>query len=667
MSKLFNLKSEYPPAGDQPQAISQLTAGLQSGKRYQTLEGVTGSGKTFTLANVIAAADRPVLVLSHNKTLAAQLFSEFKSFFPDNAVEYFISYYDYYLPESYIPQTDTYIAKDASINENIEKFRLAATSSLLERRDVIIVASVSCIYGLGSPEDYANMCVSLEVGGQIDRNEVIRQLIAIQYERNDTAPEKGQFKVRGDLLEVYEPQRDDFIRVSWWGKEIESISRHSVMDGKVKTRPGRITFYPCKHFVLPPDRIQLAINNIKAELAMQVKYFEKNNLLVEAQRIHQRVTYDIEMMLELGYCSGIENYSRHLANRPPGSRPFCLFDFFPKDFITVIDESHVTLPQLQAMFKADRSRKQTLIDHGFRLPSALDNRPLKFEEFEQLHGDMIFVSATPGNYELQHSGKVVEQLIRPTGLLDPLIEVRPLENQIDDVIAEVREATARGERVIITTLTKKNSERLSDYLTDLKIKAAYLHSDLDALERIKVLNNLQEGKVDCLIGINLLREGIDLPQVALVAILDADKEGFLRSDRSLIQVAGRAARNVSGRVILYGDTVTPSMKRLIDGSKRRRELQMQYNLEHNITPKSISKSKRQTITDIVGSSGKSKKSVDLPELAEPGEIAKRLSSKDFAALLNELEKEMLSAAQELEFERAADLRDQIKLLKKQSN
>lgn len=548
---LFQLHAPYKPAGDQPQAIAKMVENLRNQQRFQTLLGVTGSGKTFTLANAIAQSDRPVLVLSHNKTLAAQLYSEFKAFFPENAVEYFISYYDYYLPESYIPQTDTYIAKDASINENIEKLRLAATASLVERRDVIVVASVSCIYGLGSPDDYADLCVRIEVGDTTGRDEILRRLVDIQYARNDASPEKGEFRVRGDVIDVYEPQRDDYIRVSFFGDEIESIERRDVVSGKVKTRPKYVTMFPCKHFVLPPERIQSASDAILAEMADRVGYFERNNLLVEAQRLYQRVTYDLEMMKEIGYCSGIENYSMYLANRRPGSRPYCLLDFFPRDFLTVIDESHVTLPQLQAMYRADRNRKQVLVDHGFRLPSALENRPLQFEEFERLTGDTIFVSATPGEFELSRSGAPVELIVRPTGLLDPVIEIRPLEGQVDDVIAEVRRAAAAGERTLVTTLTKKASERLADYLAELGIKAAYLHSELDALERVRVLNKLRDGDFDCVIGINLLREGIDLPEVAVVAILDADKEGFLRSERSLVQTAGRAARNKAGRAILY--------------------------------------------------------------------------------------------------------------------
>ena len=667
---LFNLVSDFKATGDQPEAIKSLLAGFKRGENYQTLLGVTGSGKTFTLANVISQLDRPVLVLSHNKTLAAQLYSEFKAFFPDNAVEYFISYYDYYLPESYIPQTDTYIAKDASINTNIEKLRLAATTSLLERKDVIVVASVSCIYGLGSPDDYAEMCVNLKIGDKIKRNDLLRNLVQIQYERNDFSPEKGQFRVRGDCVDVFEPQREEFVRIEFWGDEIENLTRYMAISGKVKNNAGQVMFFPCKHFVTPPERIENAVAQIMAEMKEQVAMFEKQGLLLEAQRIYQRVMYDIEMMREIGYCSGVENYSMYLSERKGGSRPFCLFDFFPDDMLTVIDESHVTLPQVRAMYKADRSRKSTLVEHGFRLPSALENRPLKFDEFENIHGDTVFMSATPSDYELEHSGLPVEQLIRPTGLLDPEIEIRPLEGQVDDVIAEVREAATKGERVIITTLTKKSSERLSDYLRDLGIKSNYLHSGLDALERVRVLSALRAGEFDCLIGINLLREGIDLPEVALVAILDADKEGFLRSAKALLQVAGRAARNVDGRVILYGDRITPSMNTLIKTSKQHRKKQQAYNKKNNIIPQTIKKSHRVTINEAVAPDKSKKYSYSdvadsvfgmAEESAFYGSISKKqLSEEEMQELVLELETEMMDAAEKLEFERAANLRDKIK-------
>ena len=667
---LFKLKSEYKPSGDQAFAIESLVNNFRSGAREQTLLGVTGSGKTFTLANVIAQLDAPVLVLSHNKTLAAQLYSEFKAFFPENAVEYFISYYDYYLPESYIPATDTYIAKDASINENIEKLRLASTANLLERRDTIVIASVSCIYGLGSPEDYANMCVTVSAGDIIDRDDLLRRLIDIQYERNDTAPEAGQFRVKGDTLEIFEPQRDDFIRISFWGDEVEAISRHDVTTAHIKTRPHTVTFYPCKHFVLPAKRIEEASESILAEMHERVNWFESQGLLVEAQRLYQRVTCDMEMLKEFGYASGIENYSRHLAKRAPGSRPPCLLDFFPQDYLTIVDESHVTIPQINAMFKADRNRKQTLIDHGFRLPSALDNRPLKFDEFERLTKRAIYVSATPGPYELERTPPPVEQVIRPTGLLDPEIELRPLEGQVDDVAAEIRACAKRKERVLVTTMTKKSAERLSDYLNELELRVSYLHSEMDALERVKVLSKLSDGEFDCLIGINLLREGIDLPSVTLVAILDADKEGFLRSARSLIQVAGRAARNAKGRVILYGETVTPAMQELMDVTSDHRARQIAYNKEHNITPKTIEKSKRETISDVVKGNNDRHAASEAAASIFGGDTSgsagrievKNLSEKELSQLVYDLEVEMLAAAESLEFERAAKLRDKLNTL-----
>ncbi len=659
--KIFELVSDYQPAGDQPKAIKQLVDGVNRGENAQTLLGVTGSGKTFTIANMIAQLDRPALVLSHNKTLAAQLYSELKSFFPNNAVEYFISYYDYYLPESYIPQTDTYIAKDASVNENIEKLRLAATSSLMERRDVIVVASVSCIYGLGSPKDWKKMCAYLEVGNVIDRDEFLSQLIAIQYGRNDVSPEKGQFRVRGDSVDVFVPQKDEFIRVEFWGDEVESISKGDIVTGNIISSQDKVIFFPCRHFVMPEDRIEEGCRKIKAEMTKQVKYLEENGRLVEAQRIFQRCTYDMEMLRELGYCQGVENYSMHLSDRAQGERPGCLIDFFPEDFLTIIDESHVTLPQVRAMYKADRSRKETLVEHGFRLPSALDNRPLQFNEFNDLASTKVFISATPGDYELDETGKPIEQVIRPTGLLDPEIDVRPLDGQVDDVIAEIRDRAAKNERVIVTTLTKKSSERLSDYLVDLGIRAKYLHSDIDALERVKIINDLRHGICDCLIGINLLREGIDLPEVTLVAILDADKEGFLRSERALLQVAGRAARNAKGKVIFYARRITNSMRKVIDITEHRREIQIAYNKEHGITPKTIKKKISQTIGDIVVS--------DREKMIaeEPGKYGSLGDETTINDLIDELEREMLEASQALEFERAADLRDQMKKLMKDMN
>lgn len=680
---LFQLVSEYAPSGDQPAAIKALADGLKSGRHFQTLQGVTGSGKTFTLANVIAQLDRPVLVLSHNKTLAAQLYSEFKAFFPHNAVEYFISYYDYYLPESYIPQTDTYIAKDASINENIERLRLSATASLIERRDVIVVASVSCIYGLGSPSDYEDMCIELRTGMEMNRDVLLEHLVAIQYTRNDLAPEKAEFRVRGDCVDVFLAQKEEFTRIEFWGDTIESISRCDMTTGKVLAKLQKTFIFPSKLFVMPQEKLDAATSSILAEMKDRVKELEGQNKLVEAQRLFQRVNYDLEMMREIGYCSGIENYSRHLAGRAPGSRPYCLLDFFQKDFITMIDESHVTIPQVQAMYRADRNRKVTLVEHGFRLPSALDNRPLKFEEFEKLTGDTVYVSATPADYELQKSGgTVIEQVVRPTGLLDPEVEIRPLGSQVDDVMEEIRKTAALGGRTIVTTLTKKSAERLADYLSELGMRVKYLHSEIDAIERVRILSELRDGAFDCLIGINLLREGIDLPEVRLVAILDADKEGFLRSERSLIQVAGRAARNAEGRVILYADIITDSIKKLLKVTKERRAKQIAYNEAHHITPKTIIKKKRETIEETIfgydeskeenktfltvaegrarytAGSGRGKKKAENTKSAPP------LSQMDVTEIISELEREMMEAAEALEFERAAELRDKIRKIEK---
>ncbi len=680
---LFQLVSEYAPSGDQPAAIKALADGLKSGRHFQTLQGVTGSGKTFTLANVIAQLDRPVLVLSHNKTLAAQLYSEFKAFFPHNAVEYFISYYDYYLPESYIPQTDTYIAKDASINENIERLRLSATASLIERRDVIVVASVSCIYGLGSPSDYEDMCIELRTGMEMNRDVLLEHLVAIQYTRNDLAPEKAEFRVRGDCVDVFLAQKEEFTRIEFWGDTIESISRCDMTTGKVLAKLQKTFIFPSKLFVMPQEKLDAATSSILAEMKERVKELEGQNKLVEAQRLFQRVNYDLEMMREIGYCSGIENYSRHLAGRAPGSRPYCLLDFFQKDFITMIDESHVTIPQVQAMYRADRNRKVTLVEHGFRLPSALDNRPLKFEEFEKLTGDTVYVSATPADYELQKSGgTVIEQVVRPTGLLDPEVEIRPLGSQVDDVMEEIRKTAALGGRTIVTTLTKKSAERLADYLSELGMRVKYLHSEIDAIERVRILSELRDGAFDCLIGINLLREGIDLPEVRLVAILDADKEGFLRSERSLIQVAGRAARNADGRVILYADIITDSIKKLLKVTEERRAKQIAYNEAHHITPKTVIKKKRETIEETIfgydeskeenktfltvaegrarytAGSGRGKKKTESAESASP------LSQTDITEIISELEREMMEAAEALEFERAAELRDKIRKIEK---
>lgn len=680
---LFQLVSEYAPSGDQPAAIKALADGLKSGRHFQTLQGVTGSGKTFTLANVIAQLDRPVLVLSHNKTLAAQLYSEFKAFFPHNAVEYFISYYDYYLPESYIPQTDTYIAKDASINENIERLRLSATASLIERRDVIVVASVSCIYGLGSPSDYEDMCIELRTGMEMNRDVLLEHLVAIQYTRNDLAPEKAEFRVRGDCVDVFLAQKEEFTRIEFWGDTIESISRCDMTTGKVLAKLQKTFIFPSKLFVMPQEKLDAATSSILAEMKERVKELEGQNKLVEAQRLFQRVNYDLEMMREIGYCSGIENYSRHLAGRAPGSRPYCLLDFFQKDFITMIDESHVTIPQVQAMYRADRNRKVTLVEHGFRLPSALDNRPLKFEEFEKLTGDTVYVSATPADYELQKSGgTVIEQVVRPTGLLDPEVEIRPLGSQVDDVMEEIRKTAALGGRTIVTTLTKKSAERLADYLSELGMRVKYLHSEIDAIERVRILSELRDGAFDCLIGINLLREGIDLPEVRLVAILDADKEGFLRSERSLIQVAGRAARNADGRVILYADIITDSIKKLLKVTKERRAKQIAYNEAHHITPKTIIKKKRETIEETIFGYDESKEENKTfltvaegrarytagfgrgKKKAENTKSAPPLSQMDVTEIISELEREMMEAAEALEFERAAELRDKIRKIEK---
>ena len=651
---MFELTSEFKPSGDQPEAIKSLVKGLcnQDDSR-QILLGVTGSGKTFTVANVIQQVQQPVLVLSHNKTLAAQLYSEFKAFFPNNAVEYFISYYDYYLPEAYIPQTDTYIAKDASVNEEIERLRLSATTSLMSRKDVIIVASVSCIYGLGSPTDFKEMSITIKLDSNLDRSKLIVKLIDIQYDRNDIAPHGGQFRVREDVVDIYSPHKNVFIRVELWGESIEKITSFDSLTSRKLTDLTETIISPVKHFVLPKEKIELAEKNILEEMKEQVRFFEKNNLLVEAQRIYQRTTYDLEMLREIGYCSGIENYSRHLSGRTPGSRPYCLIDFFPKDFLLVIDESHVTVPQLNAMYKADRSRKQTLVDHGFRLPSALDNRPLNFEEFNNLTKGTIFVSATPGDYELKINPSPVEQVVRPTGLLDPEIEVRPLEGQIDDVIGEIKKRANKKERVLVTTLTKKSSEKLADYLQSLDVKAKYLHSGIDAIQRVEILTALRKAEFDCLIGVNLLREGLDLPEVSLVAILDADKEGFLRSERALIQVSGRAARNIDGKVILYADKITPSIDKLLKLSRGRRKKQQAYNNKYNIEPKTIVKSIRE---DIAPYSTRSKTKTFA--IGEKG--TEYAASND--ELLLALEKEMLEAASALEFERAAQIRDRIKAI-----
>lgn len=649
---MFKLVSKFDPAGDQEEAIKKLISGLDKGFKEQTLLGVTGSGKTFTMANVIQKIQKPTIVISHNKTLAAQLFSEFKAFFPENAVEYFISYYDYYLPESYIPQTDTYIAKDSSVNEEIERLRLSATASLMTRKDVVIVASVSCIYGLGSPEDFKIMSIEVDRKKKMARRELLNRLVNIQYERNDMAPGKGQFRVKGEIVDIYSPIKDEIIRIEYFGDEIEKVSILHTLTNRKTAEIESIIIPPVKHFVLPKERILSAEEAILAEMREQVKFFESKNKLIEAQRIYERTRYDLEMMKEIGYCSGIENYSRHLARRPAGSRPYCLLDYMEGDYLLIIDESHATIPQLRAMYNADKSRKQTLVDFGFRLPSALDNRPLNFDEFNKLITNAIYVSATPGDYEIERSSIVAEQVVRPTGLLDPEVIMRPLEGQIDDVIAEVRARALKNERTLVTTLTKASSEKLADYLTELGIRAKYLHSELDAIKRVEILNALRKSEFDCLIGVNLLREGLDLPEVSLVAILDADKEGFLRSERSLIQVSGRAARNVGGQVIIYADKITPAIECLIRTTEQRREKQLEYNKIHNITPQTIIKELRE---DIKYSDESRKKRTSFKADGKFEEV----NPEDLIELLRD---EMLQAAAALEFERAALLRDKIKSL-----
>ena len=647
----FEVVSEYTPSGDQPQAIEALSQGIEMGLDEQTLLGVTGSGKTFTMAKIIEQVQRPTLVLAHNKTLAAQLCAEFKEFFPNNAVEYFVSYYDYYQPEAYIPHTDTFIEKDSAINEEIDRLRLSATASLLERRDVIVVSSVSCIYGLGEPEDFAKMMVSLRVGDILERDEFLKRLVSIRYERNDIAFERNMFRVRGDTEEVWPAYwKDTAIRVEFFGDEIDRISEINVVTGSPIRKLSHIPIWPATHYVTPKEKMDAAVQEIYKELEERVAYFEKEGKLIEAQRIKQRTMYDVEMMQELGYCSGIENYSRVIEGRPVGSPPHTLLDYFPKDFVLFIDESHVTLPQVRAMYNGDRARKNTLVDYGFRLPCAYDNRPLKFEEFEKRLNQVIYVSATPGEYERTRSGQIVEQVIRPTGLLDPKIEVRPVEGQIDDLIGEINARTARKERVLVTTLTKKMAEDLTDYLQNNGIKVRYMHHDVDTMERMEIIRDLRLGTFDVLVGINLLREGLDLPEVSLVAILDADKEGFLRSETSLIQTIGRAARNAEGMVVMYADTITPSMRRAIDETERRRQKQDAYNKEHGIVPKTVIKSVR----DLLEISAPA----DEPSQTRQGRV-KAMSKQEKAAEIARLEKAMKEAAKMLEFELAATLRDQI--------
>ena len=645
----FEVVSEYTPSGDQPEAIEALASGIEMGLDEQTLLGVTGSGKTFTMAKIIEKVQRPTLVLAHNKTLAAQLCAEFKEFFPNNAVEYFVSYYDYYQPEAYIPHTDTFIEKDSSVNEEIDRLRLSATASLLERRDVIVVSSVSCIYGLGEPEDFAKMMVSLRVGARLERDEMLKKLVAIRYERNDIAFERNMFRVRGDTVEVWPAYwKDTAIRVEFFGDEIDRISEINVVTGSPIRRLQNIPIWPATHYVTPKEKMDAAIQEIYQEMEQRVALFESEGKLIEAQRIKQRTLYDIEMMQELGYCSGIENYSRVIEGRPVGSPPNTLMDYFPKDFVLFIDESHVTLPQVRAMYNGDRARKTTLVDYGFRLPCAFDNRPLKFEEFEKRVNQIVYVSATPGEYERTRSGQIVEQVIRPTGLLDPVIEVRPVEGQIDDLIGEINTRTARNERVLVTTLTKRMAEDLTTYLQGAGIKVRYMHHDIDAMERMEIIRDLRLGTFHVLVGINLLREGLDLPEVSLVAILDADKEGFLRSETSLIQTIGRAARNAQGMVVMYADTVTPSMGRAISETERRREKQDAFNKAHGITPQTVIKSVRDLMSITAGEDTAEKR----------GEV-QGLTKQQKAERIAKLEKEMREAAKMLEFELAAALRDQI--------
>ena len=647
---MFKLHSDYKPTGDQPIAIKYLSDGVKQDKKFQTLLGVTGSGKTFTMANVIQEVQKPTLVLAHNKTLAGQLYSEFKEFFPENRVEYFVSYYDYYQPEAYIAQSDTYIEKDASINDEIDKLRHSATASLFESRDVIVVASVSCIYGLGDPIDYENMIVSLRPGMEKDRNEIMRKLINMQYTRNEMDFKRGTFRAKGDILEIYPSNEEETaIRVEFWGEEIDKISEINPLTGKAVATRNHVMIFPNSHYVTSKDKLEHALVTIEEEMEERVKYFKENKKLIEAQRIEERTNFDIEMLKETGFCQGIENYSRHISGRPAGSPPYTLFNYFPSDFLLLIDESHATIPQVRAMYNGDRARKESLVNYGFRLPSAFDNRPLKFNEFEERINQCIFVSATPAEYEKEHSkGNVVEQIIRPTGLLDPKIEVKPTENQIDDLMEQIEIQVEKGDRVLVTTLTKKMAEDLTAYLRNTGVRVRYMHSDIKALERMEIIRDLRLGEFDVLVGINLLREGLDIPEVSLVAILDADKEGFLRSERSLIQTIGRAARNTEGRVIMYADELTESMEKAISETNRRRKLQEKYNKEHNITPQTIRKSVRDVIKATIVEDIQAKYDIDENESIE--------------SIIAKLTDEMLSFASKMEFEKAAELRDKIKAL-----
>jgi excinuclease ABC subunit B len=652
----FELVSGYKPEGDQPEAIRQIVEGLNAGKKHQTLLGATGTGKTFTVSNVIKEVNKPTLIIAHNKTLAGQLYSEFKEFFPNNAVEYFVSYYDYYQPEAYVPSTDTFIEKDASINDEIDKLRHSATASLFERQDVIIIASVSCIYGLGSPEEYRDLVVSLRTGMEKERNALLRDLVDIQYARNDIDFKRGTFRVRGDVVEIFPASRDEHcIRVEFFGDEIDRIREVDALTGEILGDRNHVSIFPASHFVTREEKMKKAIVNIQAELEERLVELRENNKLLEAQRLEQRTRYDLEMMAEMGFCSGIENYSRHLTLRPAGSTPYTLIDFFPKDFLLVVDESHVTIPQIRGMFNGDQARKQVLVDHGFRLPSAKDNRPLRFEEFEEKTNQIVYVSATPGPYEIEHTPEMIQQIIRPTGLLDPTVEVRPIKGQIDDLIGEIHKRVEKDERVLVTTLTKKMSEDLTAYLKELGIKVAYLHSEIKTLERIEIIRELRLGKYDVLVGINLLREGLDIPEVSLVTILDADKEGFLRSERSLIQTIGRAARNSNGQVIMYADKITKSMEIALSETKRRREIQEAYNLEHGVTPTTIQKKVRDVIKATFAAEDQGE--YDTKTMLRPK------NKKERAKLIEGMEQEMKDAAKALDFERAAELRDLILELK----
>lgn len=653
----FDLQAPYTPSGDQPGAIKQLVKGVNNGDRHQTLLGATGTGKTFTVSNVVTEINKPTLVMAHNKTLAGQLYSEFKEFFPNNAVEYFVSYYDYFQPEAYVAHTDTYIEKDASINDEIDKLRHSATSSLFEREDVLIVASVSCIYGLGSPKEYRDMVVSIRKGMEIERDELLRRFVGIQYARNDLNFVRGTFRVRGDVVEIFPASRDEHcIRIEFFGDEVDRIREVDALTGEIIGNREHVAIFPASHFVTREEKMQKAIHNIEIELDEQLEKLTADNKILEAQRLEQRTRYDLEMMKEMGFCSGIENYSRHLTLRPPGAAPYTLIDYFPDDFLLVVDESHVTLPQVRGMFNGDQARKQVLVDHGFRLPSALDNRPLRFEEFEEKVSQTIYTSATPGPYELEHTPKMVEQIIRPTGLLDPTIDVRPIEGQIDDLLEEINRRIERNERVLITTLTKKMSEDLTDYLKEIGIKVQYLHSEVKTLERIEIIRELRLGTYDVLVGINLLREGIDIPEVSLVTILDADKEGFLRSERSLIQTIGRAARNSNGHVIMYADRITDSMEKALSETARRREIQIAYNEKHGITPTTIQKE----IHEVIRATEVAEEQETYLEKITQG---KKLTKAEKESMLEVMEKEMKQAAKDLQFELAAQLRDAILELK----